>query len=65
MARLRVSSNLRQNERRFYLCQAYSQSSRPCPFEADWVRRIYGEPTYLCERHNQVLDQANASALAA
>jgi hypothetical protein len=65
MARLRITSNLRQNRRRFYLCQAYSQSSRRCTNEAAWTRVLYGEPTYLCETHHQVLAKAQATEAVA
>jgi hypothetical protein len=65
MARLRISSNLRQNGRRFYLCQAYTHSSRPCPQEADWTRLVYDEPTYLCEDHHQALEKQQVRETAA
>jgi hypothetical protein len=65
MARLRISSNLRQNERRFYLCQAFSRSSRLCPKEAMWVRLIYGDPTYLCWTHHEVFEYEQVTEAAA
>jgi hypothetical protein len=65
MSRLRISSNLRQSARGFYLCQAFSRSSRLCPREADWTRRLFGEPTYLCEQHNEVLEKQQLTEAAA
>jgi hypothetical protein len=59
MAGLRISSKLGLNGRGFYLCQAYTQSGRHCLKEALWTRLVHGEPTYLCEQHNQALDKAS------
>jgi hypothetical protein len=51
---MKTTQQIRQNIRRFYLCQAYRRNSKSlCDREATWVRQFSTNgPTYFCDSHN-------------